>query len=42
MHAAHQKRIWLAKVAQQMTAGMPRVRDDAYLARHFGGVTNHA
>jgi flagellar biosynthesis protein FlhF len=42
MHAAQQKRIWLAKVAQQMTASTPRVRDEAYLARHFGRVTHHA
>jgi flagellar biosynthesis protein FlhF len=42
MHAAQQRRIWLAKLAQQMTAGAPRVRDEAYLARHFGGGTQHA
>jgi flagellar biosynthesis protein FlhF len=42
MHAAQQRRIWLAKMAQQMTAGTPRVRDEAYLARHFGRVPHHA
>lgn len=42
MHAAQQKRVWLARVAQQMKQQSPTTRNEAYLARHFGRTAAHA
>jgi flagellar biosynthesis protein FlhF len=41
MHAAHERRIWLVRAALKMKQGVPRVRDEAYLARTFGRVHAH-
>jgi flagellar biosynthesis protein FlhF len=41
LHAAQQRRVWLARLAQHMKAGAPR-RDAAYLAQHFAKVPAHA
>jgi flagellar biosynthesis protein FlhF len=41
MHAAQAKRIWLVRAAMQMKQRVPRIRDEAYLARTFGGVHAH-
>ena len=41
LHAAQQRRVWLAKLAQQMKQGAAP-RDTAYLAQHFAKVPAHA
>jgi flagellar biosynthesis protein FlhF len=42
LHAAHQRRVWLIRAALQLKERMPRVRDEASLARAFGRVAAHA
>jgi flagellar biosynthesis protein FlhF len=42
MHAAQEKRVWLARVAQQMKQQSPTTRNEAYLAHHFGRTVAHA
>ena len=42
LHAAHQRRVWLVRTALQMNEPRVRVRDEAYLARNFGGAPAHA
>ncbi len=42
LHAAHLKRVWLVRAALQLKQRRPPVRDEAYLARHFGRVPAHA
>jgi flagellar biosynthesis protein FlhF len=41
LHAAQQRRVWLAKLAQHMKQGATP-RDSAYLAQHFAKVPAHA
>jgi len=41
MHAAEERRIWLVRAALQMKQRVPRIRDEAYLARTFGRVHAH-
>jgi flagellar biosynthesis protein FlhF len=42
LHAAHLKRVWLIRAAMQLTERVPRARDEAALARNFGGASAHA
>jgi flagellar biosynthesis protein FlhF len=42
LHAAHLKRVWLIRAAMQLKERAPRVRDEAELARNFGGASAHA
>jgi flagellar biosynthesis protein FlhF len=42
LHAAHQKRVWLIRSALQLKDRLPRTRNEASLARAFGGVAAHA
>jgi flagellar biosynthesis protein FlhF len=42
LHAAHQKRVWLIRAALMLKERAPRARDDAALARKFGGASAHA
>ncbi len=42
LHAAHVKRVWLARSAQQLKETVPTARDEAYLARNFGRASAHA
>jgi len=42
LHAAHQKRVWLIRAALQLKEGVPRSRNEASLARAFGGAAAHA
>jgi flagellar biosynthesis protein FlhF len=42
LHAAHLKRVWLIRAAMQLKERAPRVRDEAALARNFGGASAHA
>jgi flagellar biosynthesis protein FlhF len=42
LHAAHLKRVWLIRAAMQLKERAPRVRDEAALARDFGGASAHA
>jgi flagellar biosynthesis protein FlhF len=42
LHAAHQKRVWLIRAALQLKERVPRVRNEASLARAFGRATAHA
>jgi flagellar biosynthesis protein FlhF len=41
LHASHLKRIWLVRAALERGQRSP-VRDEAYLARNFGGAAAHA
>ncbi len=41
IHAAEPRRVWLVRAALHMKRGAPRARDEAYLARTFGGVHAH-
>ena len=41
MHAARERRIWLVRAAMHLKQGVPRFRDEAYLARTFGRVHAH-
>jgi flagellar biosynthesis protein FlhF len=42
LHAAHQKRVWLIRAALQLKERVPRARNEASLARAFGGAAAHA
>jgi flagellar biosynthesis protein FlhF len=42
LHAAHLKRVWLIRAAMQLKERAPRARDEADLARKFGGASSHA
>jgi flagellar biosynthesis protein FlhF len=42
LHAAHQKRVWLIRTALKLKERTPKPRDEASLARSFGGVHAHA
>ncbi len=42
LHAAHLKRVWLIRAALRLTKRMTPIRDEASLARAFGGVAGHA
>ncbi|HEX3846281.1 MAG TPA: flagellar biosynthesis protein FlhF [Steroidobacteraceae bacterium] len=42
LHAAHERRVWLARWAMKLKEGRPATRDPAYLSRHFGRVPAHA
>lgn len=42
LHAAHQKRVWLVRAAQQLKESRPPMRDEAYCARNFGRARAHA
>lgn len=42
LHAAHLKRVWLIRAAMQLKERAPRARDEAALARNFGGASAHA
>jgi flagellar biosynthesis protein FlhF len=42
LHASHQKRIWLVRAALELGQRSPAARDEAYLARNFGGASAHA
>jgi flagellar biosynthesis protein FlhF len=42
LHAAHQKRVWLIRAAMRLKEHMPKVRDEASLARSFGRTPAHA
>jgi flagellar biosynthesis GTPase FlhF len=42
LHAAHQKRVWLIRAAMRLKEHMPKVRDEASLARSFGRAPAHA
>jgi len=42
LHAAHLKRVWLIRAAMQLMERVPRARDEAALARNFGGASAHA
>jgi flagellar biosynthesis protein FlhF len=42
LHAAHLKRVWLIRAALRLTKRMTPTRDEASLARAFGGVAGHA
>ena len=42
LHAAHQKRVWLIRAALKLKERAPRVRNEASLARAFGGAAAHA
>jgi flagellar biosynthesis protein FlhF len=42
LHAAHLKRVWLIREAMQLKERAPRARDEAALARNFGGASAHA
>jgi flagellar biosynthesis protein FlhF len=42
LHAAHLKRVWLIRAAMQLKEHAPRARDEAALARNFGGASAHA
>jgi flagellar biosynthesis protein FlhF len=42
LHAAHERRVWLARAALKLKEGRPAAVDQAYLARHFGRGTVHA
>jgi len=42
LHASHLKRIWLVRAALELGQRSPAARDEAYLARNFGGAAAHA
>jgi flagellar biosynthesis protein FlhF len=42
LHAAHQKRVWLIRAALKLKERAPRARNEAALARAFGGAAAHA
>jgi flagellar biosynthesis protein FlhF len=42
LHASHLKRIWLVRAALELRQRSPAARDEAYLARNFGGASAHA
>jgi flagellar biosynthesis protein FlhF len=42
LHAAHQKRVWLIRAALKLKERAPRARNEASLARAFGGAAVHA
>ncbi len=42
LYAAHEKRVWLVKSAVKLKEKAPPRVDEAYFARHFGGVQAHA
>jgi flagellar biosynthesis protein FlhF len=42
LHAAHQKRVWLVRAAQQLKERRHPVRDEAYYVRNFGRARAHA
>jgi flagellar biosynthesis protein FlhF len=42
LHAAHLKRVWLIRAAMQLKERAPSARDEAALARNFGGASAHA
>jgi flagellar biosynthesis protein FlhF len=42
VHAAHQRRVWLVRVALKLKDGRPSVRDEAYYVRNFGRAHAHA
>jgi flagellar biosynthesis protein FlhF len=42
LHAAHQKRVWLIRAALKLKERAPRARNEASLARAFGGAAAHA
>ena len=42
LHASHLKRIWLVREALELAQRSPSTRDEAYFARNFGGVADHA
>jgi flagellar biosynthesis protein FlhF len=42
LHAAHQKRAWLVRMAFKLKERRPAVCDEAYYARNFGGARAHA
>jgi flagellar biosynthesis protein FlhF len=42
LHAANQKRVWLIRAAMRLKEHMPKLRDEASLARSFGRAPAHA
>jgi flagellar biosynthesis protein FlhF len=42
LHPSKQRRIWLVRAAHLLKEGAPTTPDEAYLARHFGRVQQHA
>jgi flagellar biosynthesis protein FlhF len=42
LHASHLKRVWLVRAALELGQRSPTARDEAYLARNFGGASAHA
>jgi len=42
LHAAHLKRVWLIRAALRLKERKPPTRDEASLARAFGGAAGHA
>jgi len=42
LHASHLKRVWLVREALELGQRSPAARDEAYLARSFGGASAHA
>jgi flagellar biosynthesis protein FlhF len=42
LHATHLKRVWLIRTALELKERAPRARDEAALARNFGGASAHA
>jgi flagellar biosynthesis protein FlhF len=42
LHAAHLKRVWLIRAALRLKERKPPIRDEASLARAFGGAAGHA
>jgi flagellar biosynthesis protein FlhF len=42
LHAAHEKRVWLVRAALALKERRSPARDEAYLARNFGGAPAHA
>jgi len=42
LHAAHRRRVWLVRMAHKLKERLPRVHDEAYLARNFGRAPAHA
>jgi flagellar biosynthesis protein FlhF len=42
LHAAHQRKVWLIKVAMKLKERMPTHPNEAYLAKNFGRASVHA
>ena len=42
LHSAHQRKVWLLKVAMKLKERVPTHADDGYMARNFGRAAAHA